>query len=88
MKRPLNYAILKYFPTVQEASVDDVMDALREEYGDYKAFRKKDMIEAIMTAQSNGLLDESRFDLDEKGELRVYYTTTEEQRNTIHAYIK
>lgn len=32
MSRPLNYAMLKYFTTVDEACVDDVMEALKGEY--------------------------------------------------------
>ena len=44
MKRPLNYAMLKYFTTVDEASVDDVRAALSDEYGTHSAFKKPKMI--------------------------------------------
>lgn len=86
MKLPLNYAILKFFTNVDEASVDDVMINLESEYGDYKAFEKNSMLEAIMTAESNGLLDESRFAL-ENDELVVYYGASQEQKETINKYI-
>lgn len=86
--RPLNYAMLKYFTTVDEASVDDVMDALKGDYADFTAFKRDKMQEALMTAEKNGLIGESRVDLDDNGELRVFYTATPEQRDTINSYIK
>ncbi|QOY61059.1 hypothetical protein [Thermophilibacter immobilis] len=87
-KRPLNYMILKYYTTVDEASVDDVTGALASDYADYAAFNKPRLIEALMTAEKNGLIEESRFDLDDAGEVRVFYRATQEQRDTINSYIK
>jgi DNA-binding PadR family transcriptional regulator len=86
--KPLNYAILKYFTKVNEACADDVIEALKGEYGSFKALKKPAVIEAIMTGEANGLLEESRFDLDEKGELRVYYRAHEEGAATINTYIQ
>jgi len=86
--KPLNYAILKYYTTVKEACADDVIEALKGEYGNFKALRKPAVIEAIMTAEANGLLEETRYDLDEKGELRVYYHAHAEGAATINNYIK
>lgn len=87
MKTPLNYAILKYFTTVDRASADDVIAALRPEYGDYKALKRAAVVEAIMTAESNALLTEMDYELDEKGVLQVYYTATPEQKETIYGYL-
>ncbi len=86
--KPLNYAILKYFTTVKEACADDVIEALKGDYGSFKALKKPAVIEAIMTGEANGLLEETRYDLDEKGELRVYYRAHEEGAATINNYIK
>lgn len=88
MKRPLNYAMLKFFTTVEEASVDEVMEALRSEYATHHAFKRASMIEALMTAEKNALIEESRFDLDDAGELRVFYRATPEQKQSIDSYIK
>ncbi|QOX64101.1 hypothetical protein FRZ06_12525 [Anoxybacterium hadale] len=85
--KPLNYAILKYFTKVKEACADDVINALKGEYGSFKALKKPAVIEAIMTAEANGLLEETRFDVDSKGELRVYYRAHEEGAATINSYI-
>lgn len=85
--KPLNYAILKYFTKVKEACADDVINALKGEYGSFKALKKPAVIEAIMTAEANGLLEETRFDVDSKGELRVYYRAHAEGAATINSYI-
>lgn len=85
--KPLNYAILKYFTKVNEACADDVIEALKGEYGSFKALKKPSVVEAIMTGEANGLLEETRYDLDDKGELRVYYRAHEEGAATINSYI-
>lgn len=86
--QPLNYAILKYFTTVKEASADDVINALKGQYGKFKALRKNAVIEALMTAEANGLLEETRYEFDARNELRVFYHAHQEGIDTINAYIK
>ena len=86
--KPLNYAILKYFTKVKEACAEDVIEALKGEYGSFKALKKPAVVEAIMTGEANGLLEETRYDLDANGELRVYYRAHEEGASTINNYIK
>ena len=46
------------------------------------------MQEALMTAEKNGLLEESRFDLDANNDLRVYYKVTDYGKQMINDYIK
>ncbi len=86
--KPLYYAMLKYMTTVDEASVADAINALKGEYGSFKMCRPAPMQEALMTAEKNGLLEESRFDLDENNHLRVFYRVTDYGRKMIHDYIK
>ena len=86
--RPLNYAMLKSFTTVDEASVDDVMEDLKADYSTFTAFKRDRMQEALMTAEKNGLISETRVDLDDNGDLRVFYGADAEQRDTINSYIK
>lgn len=86
--KPLNYAMLKYFTTVEDACVDDVMDALRADYGHFKAFDRDSMVSAIMTAEANGLLEETRFEMCKDAGLKVYYCAPEEGAATINYYIK
>ena len=84
----LNYAILKLFTKVDEGSVDTVIKTLKDQYGTFKAFKKNEIINALMTAEANGLLEESRFELDSNNELKVYYRAHEEGAATINKYIK
>ncbi|CAG7840438.1 hypothetical protein Z957_00160 [Clostridium sp. K25] len=86
--KPLNYAILKYFTKVDEACADDIIDALKEEYGNFKALKRNAVINALLTAEANGLIEETRFDLDENKLLRVYYHANEDGVATINKYIK
>lgn len=85
--KPLNFAILKHFTKVNEACAEDVIEALKEEYAGFKALNQPDVLEAIMTAAANGLLEESRFELNSNKELRVYYRAHEEGAATINKYI-
>ncbi|ABS33686.1 hypothetical protein FC826_10670 [Clostridium botulinum] len=85
--KPLNYAILKHFTKVSEACADDVIKALKGQYGNFKALNKKAVINALLTAEANGLIEETRFDLDNNNELRVYYHAHAEGAETINKYI-
>ena len=41
--KPLNYAILKYFTTVEEASVNNVMEDLKDDYKSLRTFNKNEI---------------------------------------------
>lgn len=86
--KPLNYAVLKHFTKVKEASAEDVIEALKGEYGNYKALNKDEVLNALMTAEANGLLEETRFELDKNNVLRIYYRAHQEGADTINKYIK
>ena len=85
---PLNYAILKHFTKVQESSAEDVIEALKGQYGKFKALEKNAVISALMTAEANGLIEETKFDMDSSGNLRVFYHANEDGAATINKYIK
>ena len=86
--RPLFFSVLKFFTDGKEACRADVQDALRGEYGNFKAFKDHAMDEALMTACSNGLIDERRYELDQDGKLVIYYKASPEGIDTINSYIK
>ena len=85
--KPLNYAILKYMTTVKEACPEIVIDALSSQYSTFRAFNKDDVLTALLTAEANGLLEEARFDLDDDGELRLFFRAHAEGMETINRYI-
>lgn len=86
--KPLNYAILKHFTKVHEASALDVMEALKEDYSSFRTFNKESIIDALLTAEANGLIEETRVDLDENDELIIFYHANEEGKAAINGYIK
>lgn len=86
--KPLNYAILKHFTKVKEACAEDVVKVLKGDYGNFRALNTKEVLSALMTAEANGLLEESRFEMNQEGILRVYYHAHEDGANTINKYIK
>ena len=85
--KPLNYAILKYMTTVKEACPENVIDALSSQYSTFRAFNKAEVLTALLTAEANGLLEESRFDLDDDGELRLFFRAHAEGVETINRHI-
>ena len=86
--KPLNCAILKHFTKVDEASAEDVIIALNKEYSSFKALNKKDVMNALMTAEANGLLEETGFELNKNDELVVYYHAHAEGAEIINKYIR
>lgn len=84
---PLNYAILLHFTKVERASADDVIAALAPQYGRFRGLCRPAVVEALMTAEKNGLLEEAGYDLDADGALRVYYRASAESRAAIKRYI-
>ena len=86
--KPLSYAIIKHFTKVPEACAEYVNDALTGDYGTFRGLTLKSVIETLRTAEANGLLEESREELDEVGNLWSYYRANEEQKATINRYIK
>ena len=85
--KPLNYAILKHFTKAKEACADDVIEALKGDYGNFKGLKKGAVIESLMTAEANGLLEETRSILDKSGDFVVYYHANEEEAATINQCI-
>ena len=87
MKKPLNFAILKYMTTVTEACTEDVLCALKDGYSSFRAFNKADVLNALLTAEANGLLEESRYDLDDEGQVCMFFRAHAEGAATINRYI-
>lgn len=85
--KPLNYAILDFFLERDKASVLEVMEGLKKDYSTFKAFNKKSIIEALMTAEANGLIEEVELDLDINGELLIYYSMNEASKEAVKKYI-
>ncbi len=86
--RPLFQEVLHLYTDGKERSRQMVQDELRDVYGNFKAFKDHQMDEALHTAMSNGLLAESRYELDENGKLVMYYQSDQDMIDLINSYIK
>ena len=85
---PLNYAILKLFGDGSEFDVKGIMDKLRGSYGGFRPFKHSEVNESLMSAEKNGLLEETRAEFDEDKNLCVFYRATEYGIDMIRQYIK
>ena len=84
---PLYYAIVKQFMDGHAYCAEEVVAALEPNYGSYKLLTRKDVEEALATAKENGLLDEVNYDLDDAGDLRVFFQVNDFGRDMIDRYI-
>ena len=87
MKLPLNYAILLYFTKHEEGDADEIIEELQPEYGHYRAFKRPAVIESLMTAKENGILEEVRTELAEGNVLRVWFRLTEYGKELIEKFL-
>ena len=87
MKQPLNYAILLYFAKHEEGDADQIMEELRPEYGSYRAFKRKGVIESLMTSKENGIIEEVRSELEGEENLKVWYRLTDYGRDLIKRFL-
>ena len=86
--RPLYYSMLLLLKDGKERCVNDVINELKGEYSGFKMLKFNSVQEGLMTAKENGLLDETRFDLDEEGKLRVYWKVNDYGMQMMNSYIK
>ena len=84
---PLHYAIIECFNKETELCADGVIAALKENYSDYKLLNNKGVDEALATSRENGLLEETRVDIDNNGRLRTYYQMTEFGTDMVRRYL-
>lgn len=86
--KPLCYAELLYFEDGKDHCVNDVMRDLKDQYGKFRMFNAKAIHECMMTAQTNGILDESGADLDEDDNLRIYWKINDYGRKLMDRFLK
>jgi len=84
---PLNYAILRLFLHHDELDADAVMTALGGDYGRSRQFRRAAIVESLMTAEVNGLLEEASVSLGADQQLVITYRATESGRAMIGRFV-
>ncbi len=77
MKLPLRYRILHIMSDNGSYSVDDIMEALKDEYGGEGQFNSKIMETHLQSLKAVGMLEYTEVYLDEAGELVRKFKLTE-----------
>ncbi len=87
MLLPVRTAVLNYMFDVKEADVNEIMKALEHLYGKEKQFTKARFVDHVMSLEANGLLEETGYGLDAKGELSVRYKINSDGKHFVKKYI-
>ena len=85
--KPMNYAILELFESGDTYDAEAVMAQLNDQYASFRMFKKANVIESLMSAEKNDLLEQSHYELDDAGDLHIYYKATEYGKDMIKRYI-
>lgn len=84
---PLRFRMLHYISTVDKTCVNDIMAALKPEYGTEKQFTKDVFSEHLLDMKANFVIDDHDVMLDSKGELVIYYSINEEGKRLLAKYL-
>lgn len=84
---PLRFRMLHYISTVDKTNVDEIMKALKPEYGTEKQFTKEVFVEHLMDLKANFVIDDNDVELDNKGDLVVYYSINDEGNRLLKKYL-
>lgn len=84
---PLRFRMLHYISTIDKTCADDIMKALKAEYGTEKQFTKEVFIEHLLDMKANFVIDDNDVMLDDKGELVIYYSINEEGIRLLKKYL-
>lgn len=84
---PLRFRMLHYISTVDKTCADEMMKALKPEYGMEKQFTKGVFVEHLMDMKANFVIDDNEVELDDKGELVIYYSINDEGKRLLKKYL-
>lgn len=84
---PMTFRMLHFFSTAQDGTVDQLMEALKSEYGSERQFQRKNLSSYLFSMRENGLIEDSKVELDENEDLRIYYRITDEGSRLLGRYL-
>ncbi|WP_333646480.1 hypothetical protein [Lacrimispora sp.] len=87
MLLPARTAVLNYLYGVKNADIAQIMEALKPIYGGERPFNKTCYLDHVMSLEANGLVSLCKYDLDENGELRMYFEISEDGKATVDKYV-
>jgi hypothetical protein len=87
MLLPARTAVLNYLYGVKNADVNQIMEALKPQYGKERQFTKDRYMDHVMSLEANGMVNLSSYDLDQSGELRMCYEINDDGRTAVDKYV-
>ena len=87
MLLPARTAVLNYLYGVESADVQEIMEALKPQYGGERQFTRQRYLDHVMSLEANGLLDLESYSLDEAGELSLRYVINRDGKATVEKYV-
>lgn len=87
MLLPARTAVLNYLYKAGKADVNQIMEALKADYGHERQFTRARYLDHVMSLEANGLLAKAGHGLDENGELFIEFEINEDGRSTVEKYI-
>nr|WP_217935982.1 hypothetical protein [Enterocloster clostridioformis] len=87
MLLPARMAVLNYLNKVKDASVEEIMTAMKPQYGREGQFTKKMHLNHAMALEANGMCDLAGYELDKNGELLMRFAINEAGRDAVNKYV-
>lgn len=87
MLLPARTAVLNYLYSVEKSDITQIMEALKPIYGEERPFKRSAYLDHVMSLEANGLVTLCDYDLDQKGELRMYFAINEDGKSAVEKYI-
>ena len=87
MLLPARMAVLNYLNKVKDASVEEIMTAMKPQYGREGQFTKKMYLNHAMALEANGMCDLAGYELDKNGQLLTRFAINEAGRDAVNKYV-
>ena len=87
MLLPARMAVLNYLSSVENADVNEIMEAMRPLYGKERQFTKDAYLDHVMSLEANGLCSLFRYELDDKDELSLRFAINDDGRAAVEKYV-
>ena len=87
MLLPARMAVLNYLSSVENADVNEIMEAMRPLYGKERQFTKDAYLDHVMSLEANGLCSLIRYELDDKDELSLLFAINDDGRSAVEKYV-
>lgn len=87
MLLPARMAVLNYLSSVENADVNEIMEAMRPLYGKERQFTKDAYLDHVMSLEANGLCSLIRYELNDKDELSLRFAINDDGRSAVEKYV-